>query len=553
MIDDAVARIIDAGTPPAIALASLAVIDALSDRAAHGHAKTSLLAVAAGGAAPALRDQAALLARSLADDEGTDAGARADEALGVVDALAILGPFRDTGGGLEAHDGPEAPGASFRDARATYSWGAYEVGWRTVPRPFATADGVPLDLFIHPRKESCSWVASRVTFDADQPIVVRVASTGQVRLVFDGVELGRDLSVHPGLRFDRLEARLRASAGAHVVAAKVCSGALDDDGEVRLRITDENGAWPARRGRHGRPRRIDGPGAPRRARGAAPGHPPRQGPRRRPARTAPTRPARVRRPAHLRRRRRPAQPPGAGALPALVDGSTDADRIALVAWISSSGANRSAWYHRALQGAADDPRTTAFVQRRLVELHRDAGLADWAEAALHGAGVDAKTDAEAALLTARVELALGTDALRARALSRLKTAATAPDPPDAVLSDLLRTASDVAPEVASAAAEALVARGRPTRRSSSSSARRVPRRSPARPSGRSRAAWTRLTMRWPSPPRSARRARTKPPAASTSGSRWAPNRGAVWAGLARETGGVEADPAREPAPSLRAG
>ena len=89
-----------------------------------------------------VRDQAALLARMVASDEGTDDGARADAKLGVVDALAILGPFRDTGGGLDAHDGPEA--GDFGDVGASYSWGTVEVRWRAVPRPFATAEGAPL-------------------------------------------------------------------------------------------------------------------------------------------------------------------------------------------------------------------------------------------------------------------------------------------------------------------------------------------------------------------------------------------------------------------------
>jgi hypothetical protein len=545
MIDDAAARAIDPGSPPGLALAALAVVDALSDRAAHGHAKTALERVVSdAGAARGVRDQAALLARASADDEGTDSGARADEALGVVDALSILGPFRDTGGGLEAHDGPEAPGMSFHDPRARYSWGAYEVGWRTVPRPFATAAGVPLDLFIHPRKESCTWVASRVTFDAEQQVVVRVASTGQVRLVFDGVELGRDLAVHSALRFDRIEARLRASAGAHVVAAKVCTGALDDDGEVRLRLTDDDGAWP---------------------RGAVAAAD-LEGPLARPARSGP---AVQHRDAPLGRSLDPAatsadarlgaallrtlggaddlrSPRAPGLLPALVEGSTDADRVALVAWISPSGANRSAWYRRALHAAADDAKTTAFVDRRLVELHRDAGLADWAEAALRGAGIDAKTDAEATLLSARVELALGTDALRLHALARLQAAATAPDPPDAVLSDLLRIAVDQAPEVGAAVAETLVARGE----ADSDVVAAMSARGAAAVSKAAERAFAGGVV-------SADDALAVAAVVAHTGAheaarnlyerlaRWAPNRGAVWAGLARETGAVEVDAARE--------
>src|SRR5712691_9839742 len=68
---------------------------------------------------------------------------------------------------------------------------------------------------------------------------------------------------------------------------------------------------------------------------------------------------------------------------ALVDGGLDADHLAMAAWIAPSGANQSAWLHRAREGA--DARTQAFVDRRSVERHLQAGLADWAMATLRGA------------------------------------------------------------------------------------------------------------------------------------------------------------------------
>ncbi len=72
-----------------------------------------------------------------------------------------------------------------------------------------------------------------------------------------------------------------------------------------------------------------------------------------------------------------------------------------------------------------DARTHAFVERRLVERHVEAGLADWAIAALRGAKIDAASDAEAVLLASQVERALGTDALRVRAMHRLEAASRA--------------------------------------------------------------------------------------------------------------------------------
>src|SRR5262249_37319818 len=68
---------------------------------------------------------------------------------------------------------------------------------------------------------------------------VRLAAAGTARLVFDGVDVGKSDDVHESLHFDRLASRIDAAAGPHIVAAKVCTGALDDSGRVRLRITDD--------------------------------------------------------------------------------------------------------------------------------------------------------------------------------------------------------------------------------------------------------------------------------------------------------------------------
>src|SRR5205814_766450 len=155
----------------------------------------------------------------------TPAGAEA-----VQDGRPAAGPLRDRGGGLAAKDGPEGPGATFADASARYAWGTFDVAWRTVPRAFAGARGVPLDVLIHPRSESCTWVATKVTLPSAQTVIVRLAATGQARLMLDGVEIGRGEDVHAAARFDRVAARVPASAGAHLVAAKVCEGALDDAG-----------------------------------------------------------------------------------------------------------------------------------------------------------------------------------------------------------------------------------------------------------------------------------------------------------------------------------
>jgi hypothetical protein len=452
MIDGATARALGSDTPEHGRTAALATIAALSERATSGHAEAAMARIAAAtNVSVDVRGEAALLGRMMAADGGTDAGARADHRLGVVEAAAILGPFRDTGGGLEAHDGPELANAAFAP-NARYSWGSYEVAWREVPRAFATAMGVPLDLFVFPRKESCTWVATRLTFASRQSVVVHAASTGQLRVVLDGTDLARDANVHESLRFDRLAARLDVDAGDHLLAAKVCSGALDDEGRVRLRVTNDAGVWP------------DGV-----QESASLGH---AIAKKRPTVHAAATPlARAIEPAgadvdarldagivrtlggadDLRSPRAP------GLLAALADGTLDADRLAMVAWVAPSAANRSAWLNRARD--AGDDRTRAFAQRRLVERHLEAQLADWAMAVLRGSKIDEAKDSEAALLAARVEISLGTDALRLRAIRRLTAVAAADDAPDAVLSQLANTAEGLAQATAASARQKLAARG----------------------------------------------------------------------------------------------
>ncbi len=452
MIDGALARAVAPAAGEHARVAALATIAGLSDRAASGRAADALQRVASAANVPAdVRSDAALLGRMLAADEGTEAGARADHQLGIVEAMSILGPFRDNGGGLDAHDGPELAGAAFSPS-GRFSWGSYEVSWREVPRAFASASGAPLDLFVFPRKESCTWVATRLTFASRQSVIVRAASTGQLRVVFDGVDVARDANVHELLRFERLAARVDADAGDHLLAAKTCSGALDDDGRVRLRVTNETGSWPEgvqesanlQRGKDKkRPvvhplatplaRSIEATGADVDARLDA---------------------AILRTLGGADDLRSPRAP---GLLAALADGALDADRLAMAAWVAPSGANRSAWLNRARD--TGDDRTRAFAQRRLVERHLEAQLVDWAVATLRGAKIDQARDAEAALLSARVDLALGTDALRARAVHRLAALADTKDAPDTVLSLLADAAEGPAPSVAASAADKLAARG----------------------------------------------------------------------------------------------
>jgi hypothetical protein len=465
-IDAAVARANASPKDEPLQLAAMAVIADLSPRATEGKAGAALDALAASaqqnGLPAEVRSNAALLSRSLAADEGIDAGVTADHALGVVTALSILGPFRDTGGGLDAHDGPEAGGSPFTPS-ARYSWGTVEVAWREVPHGFAQASGAPLDLFVFPRKESCAWVASHLRFASKQSVNVFAASTGQVRLIFDGADIARDDDVHESLRFDRVASRVDAEAGDHLLAAKVCTGALDDDGQIRLRVTDDTGAWPAGVTESANLGPSPARSEPAGAHGAKkpPLHPLTTALAR--AIGKPGADVDARLDASILRTLGGADdlrsPRAPGLLAALADGTLDADRLAMAAWIAPSGANRSAWLNRAREQG--DDKTRGFVARRLVERHLEAQLPDWARAALAGSKIDQARDGEAGLLSAQVDVALGVDSLRIRAMRRLEAFARAAPKtaPLAVLQWVASLSEALQPSVAAWARDQLAERG----------------------------------------------------------------------------------------------
>ena len=162
---------------------------------------------------------------------------------GIVQAFSILGPFQDAGGGVAKHEGPEEEGHDFADASAEYSWGVYEVKWRRVLPVTVTAEGLPLDLYISPRQEACTYLASKITFvaDASVPVVVRLAATGAVRLSWDGETVAESEDVHTKAILDRMAVKVPGEGGAHLLTVKVCSGSQPDEGRVRVRLTDEAG------------------------------------------------------------------------------------------------------------------------------------------------------------------------------------------------------------------------------------------------------------------------------------------------------------------------
>ena len=460
MVDAAKARAMAPKAPERDAVAAMVTITAIHDRAAEGRAQKALDEIAHGADVSAeAKDEALLLARAMAPDEGTPAGVAADRARGVVTDLAILGPFRDTGGGLILREGPEASGGNFGDAQARYSWGTIEVGWRTVPMAYATSAGVPLDLFVHPRKESCSIVATRLTLDRPAAIVVHLATTGNARLMFDGVELGKSEDMNAKAWLDRLAAKVDAAPGSHLVHAKVCTGALTDEGRVRLRITDEKGLAVGATSSDLRNALAPKPAA---AKGVAAARPLKvqklTTPLGRALALAATPDLDAQLGAAVLRTLGGADdqksPRAQGLLDAVVrHKDLTPDRQAMAGWIAPSGAHRTGWLNLARQRASDggDPRTRAFVERRQIAEHLLAHMPDWAMAAKRAAAHDdaidgsskAPRDAEATLMGALIDQALGTDALRTKALHDLTIAFRAGKQtvPIALVEELSRAAS----------------------------------------------------------------------------------------------------------------
>jgi hypothetical protein len=239
-------------------------------------------------------------------------------------------------------------------------------------------------------------------------------------------------------------------------------------------------------------------------------------------------------------------------LSALAGELADGDRLAMAAFATTNGANRGAWLGRAR--TRGDSATRAFVDRRLVERHLEAQLADWALLSLRAAGIDRADDPEAVLLSARVEATLGTDALRLRAIRRLATAAqrAGKRTPSTLLDVLGQLAEELDPAAALAAREELAARGT----LGTDHVRVV-----AAVSGRAAAVLA------------ARRALAEggidgaddaigiAQTVARSGDHraalqlfqqlalWAPNRAAVWAGIAQESGAEATDPRDQTIPS----
>ena len=103
MLTQARDRVVAKAATDAEILDAALVVAQLTSGASRGAGQAALTAIATAatdGPTSDARGDVGLLARVLAGDEGTDAGVAAERKLGVATDVAVLGPFRDTGGGL---------------------------------------------------------------------------------------------------------------------------------------------------------------------------------------------------------------------------------------------------------------------------------------------------------------------------------------------------------------------------------------------------------------------------------------------------------------------
>lgn len=349
---------------------------------------------------------------------------------GLVENLVVLGPFQDTGGGLARLEGPEAPDQAWGDPAGDYSWGAFEVRWRRALPETATARGLPLDLYVAPRSESCTYLASRVTVPAGHagPVVLHVASTGAVRLVWDGFTVASSDEQHAAMLLDRMAVALDGvTPGPHLLGLKVCTSSVADAGRVRLRLSDGAGkplAFATSSNLAGLPRTASPLPPP--ARKAAPPSAAARGPRppftARRLQTSLERATTSAQDASLDRALLAAaarilggadhaqSPRAPGLLHRIArDPAASADDLALAGWLSPFGSNKSGWLHQARARARieGDRAAESFAQRALIASSLQGAMADWAIATAREEPFASAKDPSARHLRALVTLRSG--------------------------------------------------------------------------------------------------------------------------------------------------
>jgi transglutaminase-like putative cysteine protease len=342
---------------------------------------------------------------------------------GLARSFLLLGPFEDTGGGLLRKEGPELNGHRF--VGADYSRGVYAVRPQRSTVSSVTPRGLPLDLYVLPRSESCTYL-STVVQTPGTPFVIHIASGGALKALWDGEGFMVDESQHGVANVDRAAATVTTTAGEHLLTLKVCTGARGDGGRVRVRfsdVDDQDLVLPT----NSAPAKLDAVLA--------------RIKRRRPASNV------VARATSLERSRPTGDPSLERSLIAAVvstlagaddqrsltapgqldrvvgDPAVNADRMALAGWIATFGANRSGWLASAMRRAGHDAATKDFAQRALVSYRLSAGAVDLAKATMEQAPLSKASDAHASWLRARVKDALGGEGLEAKAYADMRAIA----------------------------------------------------------------------------------------------------------------------------------
>ncbi|HHH29712.1 MAG TPA: hypothetical protein ENK57_15390, partial [Polyangiaceae bacterium] len=450
------------------ALARLLVIESLVDEATAGRSRRALERL--GRADGPIAGEARWLAHGLEPERLTAWTARdvqRDEVAtpypGLVRTWAILGPFENTGGGLERAEGPEESGHRF--VGADYSWGVNAVRPIRSLVSSVSARGVPLDLYVHPRAESCTYLSSVVTLPSE-PVQLHVASTGSLRVLVDGKEVHRDEAVHERAKLDRAILQLTGSSGRHEITLKVCSSARPDEGRVRVRFTRTDGSDLAIASTSSLAALDESRARPSAALQVASETPPA---------TRATNVALVAGPIHpvdvltaavvhqlggaddLRSRRAP------GLLDRLVGApGVTADHLAMAGWLATFGANKSGWLRAAHERAqaARDPKgrpVADFAQRALIRARIGIGSLDLARATANEPPFSEAEDAHARWLRAKLLAAEGDVGLTDRALGQLEAIAASAgnDTPMLVWQSLARLAGGRRPALHLGALEKL--------------------------------------------------------------------------------------------------
>jgi hypothetical protein len=326
---------------------------------------------------------------------------------GLIDNWAILGPFQDQGGELSKASFEESDPNAWANQSQSYSWGVYQVQWRSLPVGYGGARGVPLDLFIQPRKETCTYLASVVELKSKEKFRIHVASSGSVRLLWDGSTVATSVEQHLGMVFDRLGGEVTAVPGSHVVAVKVCSGALPDVGRVRVHLERTNGQ-PLELISSSNLKQLQGKSFPKVQ--ARVWEEPLSALLRLPKKPNPDQALHASIVAVLAGADDSRTQKVSGWLDTVtVPTQVPADSLAMAGWISPFQVVQSGLFQRASDQAAvdKDPLVLGFIQRRWADARMQKGYADWAWTLLQSEPTRSATDRGAEWTRSRIRSAWG--------------------------------------------------------------------------------------------------------------------------------------------------